>query len=170
MSFRYPTHPNTGRTDPFVDADGKNPFADPEATAEKVPDNPYSAPAATGPLRCPPNSCQVLYPHRGRTVFRLGLIGFCCACGADLAAAGFLAPSTIASGFLAQLGLLLLILSLSASSTAWMFGRQDSKAIRAGAMDPAGLKRTQQGRRLGVAGTLISIQTLATLAVGTALQ
>ena len=169
MSFQYPAHPNTNRTDPFQDADGKNPFADAEATEEKAPDNPYAAPATGEPLLRPADAYQLQYPHRGRTVFWLGLVGFCCACGAVLATAGFLTPSVIGSAVLTLLYVLFLIVSLSASSAAWMFGHLDLKAIRAGAMDPAGLKLTRRGCRLGLAGVLISIGMLVALVVGSAL-
>ena len=35
MTFQYPAHPNTGRTDPFVGPDGKNPFADSDAPCRR---------------------------------------------------------------------------------------------------------------------------------------
>ena len=170
MSFQYPAHPNTNRTDPFQDAEGKNPFADAEATAEKASDSPDVAPATSEPLLRPADAYQLQYPHRGRTVFWLGLVGFCCACGAVLASAGFLTPAAIGSAVLTLLHVLSLIVSLSAGSAAWMFGHQDSKAIRAGAMDPGGLTLTRRGCRLGVAGVLISIGMLAAHVVGLALR
>jgi len=166
MSFRYPAHPNTDRTDPFRDATGKNPFADAEAPAAETSDNPYAAPAAGEPAVHPADAYQLLYPHRGRTVLWLGVLGFCGACGTVLAAAGLLATRAVAVGILIQFWLPLTIASLTASGIAWMFGRLDAKAMRAGAMDPAGLTLTQRGGRLGVAGTWMSLGTLLAFLAG----
>jgi hypothetical protein len=170
MSFRYPDHPNTNRTDPFQDADGKNPFADGEATPEKAADNPYAASPANEPGFASADPYQVVYPHRGRSVFWLGVVGCCCALGAVLAGGGSLATPSAATVFLAMLCLLLLIVSLTAGGTAWMFGRLDLRAIRAGAMDSAGMKMTRRGHLLGLASTLVSIGTLAALVVATVVR
>ena len=170
MSFRYPAHPNTNRTDPFQDAEGKNPFADEGVNPEKTSDNPYAVSAVSEPLLCPADSCVVVYPHRGRTIFWLGMTGCCSALGAALALAGILAASAIAGGLSVMCCLLLFIVSLTAGGTAWMIGRQDLRAIRAGAMDPDGLRLTQRGHRLGVAGTLISLGMLAAVVVVAALR
>jgi len=168
--FRYPDHPNTNRIDPFQDADGKNPFADGESPPEAVSDNPYAASAAREPMLAPAESCQIVYPHRGRNVFWLGVVGCCCALGAVLAGSGSLATPAVATGLLAMLCLLLLIASLTAGGTAWMFGRQDLRAIRAGAMDSAGANMTRRGHRLGIVSTLISIGTLAAFVVATVVR
>jgi len=165
MSFRYPDHPNTNRIDPFQDADGKNPFADGESPPEAVSDNPYAASAAGEPMLASTESCQIVYPHRGRTVFWLGLVGCCCSLAAVLAGSGSLTTPSVAGGLLAMLCLLLLIASLTSGGTAWMLGSQDLRAIRAGAMDASGTTMTRRGHRLGIAATLISITTLAAFVV-----
>ncbi len=100
MSFRYPDHPNTNRTDPFQDADGKNPFADGEATPEKAADNPYAASPANEPGFASADPYQVVYPHRGRSVFWLGVVGCCCALGAVLAGGGSLSDAVRRDRFL----------------------------------------------------------------------
>jgi hypothetical protein len=86
-----------------------------------------------------------------------------------LASAGFLTPPAMASAILMLLCLLLSIVSVSAGCAAWMFGCLDSKAMRAGAMDPAGLTPTRRGCRLGLAGLLISIGMIVAHMVGPAL-
>ena len=161
MSFRYPVHPNTNRTDPFQDKDGKNPFADEDPPTEPAADNPYAASALTDPVTHPPAACQIVYAHRGRTVFWLGVVGCSCSLGAALGVAGLLAQPTAAAAVLVMLCPVLLIVSLTTGGTAWMFGRQDLGALRAGAMDPAGMKMTRHGHRLGVASTVISIGALS---------
>ena len=170
MSFRYPDHPNTNRIDAFQDADGKNPFADGESPPEAISDNPYAASAAREPMPASTESCQIVYPHRGRTVFWLGLVGCCCSLGAVLAGSGSLTTPSVAGGLLAMLCLLLLIASLTAGGTAWMLGRQDLRAIRAGAVDAAGTTLTRRGHRLGLASTLIALGTAAVFVVGAVLR
>lgn len=168
MSFQYPAHPNTGRTDPFVGPDGKNPFAESDAPSQPAPDNPYSVPAGEGGISYRP-SYEAVCPHRGRTVFWLGVSGCVCVAAAALSAGALWAIPSQATTLAGAFWPVLTIAALTLGGTAWMLGRHDLHAIRAGAMDPAGRKMTRQGHRLGVVGTLISVgvigMALASLAL-----
>ncbi len=172
MTFQYPAHPNTGRTDPFVGPDGKNPFADsdaPDAPSPLASDDPYAVPAGEGGISYRP-IYEAVCPHRGRTVFWLGASGGVCAAAAAMFVGSLWAiPSaatTIASAFCP----VLVIATLTLGGTAWMLGRHDLRAIRSGAMDPTGMKMTRQGHRLGVVGTLISVGVIVAFVGSLALR
>lgn len=184
MAFQYPDHPNTGRTDPFVGPDGKNPFADSDAPSEPAPENPQalpvadtahgasglrSSPAPDNPYAWPEGDAAVSYrpvyevslPHRGRTVFGLGASASVSA-GLAVASAGAMwAIPNFATNLLGAFCPVLIIATLTLGGTGWMLGRHDLQAIRGGAMDPAGLKLTRRGHRLGVIGVSIAVGVIA---------
>jgi hypothetical protein len=169
MGFQYPAHPNTDRTDPFSGPDGKNPFADSESPPETAPDNPYAVPIGDGGVSYQP-SFEAVCPHRGRTVFWLGASGCLAAVAAVVSVAALWAITSMVTTLVGALCPVLVIAALTLGGTAWMFGRHDLSAIRAGAMDPAGMKITQQGHRLGIAGTLVSVGVVAVFIAAVALR
>jgi hypothetical protein len=169
MSFQYPAHPNTGRTDPFVGPDGKNPFADGETPSQATPDNPYAGSAGEGGISYRPQY-EAICPHRGRAVFWLGTSGCICVAAAAMSAGALWAIPNAATTLAGAFCPVLIIAALTLGGTAWMLGRHDLNAIRSGAMDPAGLKMTRQGHRLGVVGTLIAIGVVATFIANLALR
>ena len=169
MSFQYPAHPNTGRTDPFVGADGRNPFADSEAPQEAAPDDPYTVPMGDGGVSYRP-SYEIVCPHRGRTVVWLGASGCVAASAAVASVAALWAIPSAITNIAAALCPLLVIVAVTLGGTAWMFGHHDLYAIRAGAMDPAGIKLTKRGHRLGIITTLVSVGVVAVFITAVALR
>jgi hypothetical protein len=160
MTFQYPAHPNTGRTDPFIGPDGKNPFADRDATSQPTADSPYAVPAGEGGISYRP-SYEAVCPDRGRTVFWLGISGCVCVAAAAMSAGALWAIPNTATTVAGAFCPILIIAALTLGGTAWMLGRHDLHAIRSGAMDPAGMKTTLRGHRLGVVGTVISVGVIA---------
>jgi hypothetical protein len=155
MAFEYPKHPNTGRKDPFRDENGQNPFSD-EGPEAEISDNPYGVVNQdTGPV-FQTGEFETQYPHRGGRVLALGVSG---AALSALGAVGTIAAAFSPSGAGMVLPLVagMLILGLPISWSAWMLGRHDLRAIRGGAMDKTGHKKTRFGHALGIAGTLIAI-------------
>jgi hypothetical protein len=169
MNFQYPAHPNTGRTDPFVGPDGKNPFADADASSPPTPDSPYAVPAGEGGISYRP-IYEAVCPHRGRTVFWLGASGCVCVAAAAMSAGALWAIPSAATTLAGAFCPVLIIAALTAGGTAWMLGRHDLTAIRSGAMDPTGMKMTRRGHRLGVVGTLIAVGVVATFVASLALR
>ena len=155
MSFEYPNHPNTGRKDPFQDEEGRNPFAD-EGPEAETSENPYGVTGQDAGPTFQAGEFETVFPHRGGRIFGLGILG---AIMSSLGAAGTIACALSPSGggSLLTLSAGMLILGLPCAWSAWMMGRHDLRAIRAGAMDDAGHKKTRRGYALGMAGTLIAI-------------
>ena len=154
MPFEYPKHPNTGRTDPFHDEQGRNLFADDGPQAE-TNENPYGVSGQDAALTYQAHEYETVFPHRGRRVFGLGITG---AIMASLGATGTVACFlSLGGGSLLPLSAGLLILGLPLAWSAWIMGRHDLRAIRAGAMDETGRRKTRLGHVLGMAGTLIAI-------------
>ncbi len=161
MTFQYPAHPNTGRTDPFVGPDGKNPFADSHAPSPLASDNPYAVPGGDDSTSYRP-VYEAVFPHRGRTVYWLGVSGSVCVAAAAISAGALWAIPSAATTVAGAFSPVLIIAALILGGTAWMLGRHDMQAIRCGAMDPAGMKMTRQGHRLGWVSTLIAVGVIAT--------
>jgi hypothetical protein len=155
MSFEYPEHPNTGRTDPFRDEDGQNPFADDGPEAD-VSDDPYGVTGHDPGPTFVADHYETLLPHRGGRIFGLGIAGLIMS---FFGTAGTIACvlSPVGAGSLLPLSAGLLLLGLPCAWTAWMTGRYDLRAMRVGAMDDAGQRKTRHGYAMGIAGTLIAI-------------
>jgi hypothetical protein len=154
MPFEYPAHPNTNRKDPFQDELGRNPFGD-EGPPGPASDDPYSVPAADSGPSYHPDEFETTLGHRSGVVLWLGGLGLA---GSALGAAGVLIGLTamqLAGSLLLWFTGGLLVLGVPASWAAWMMGWQDLRAMRAGAMDRAGLPKTQLGLTLGLMGTLL---------------
>jgi hypothetical protein len=165
MPFEFPAHPNTDRKDPFHDEFGRNPFGD-DGVPGAASDNPYGVPAESGGgLSYHPDDYQTTLGHRGRTVFGLGSLGLVCSALGTAGMVACLAAPQSASRLLLGLTAILVLLGVPAAWTAWMMGRQDLQAMRAGAMDPAGLPTTRRGHRLGLMGTLLSAVPIVFLVV-----
>lgn len=160
MSFEYPKHPNTGRKDPFHDEDGRNLFADDKDEPEaEVSDNPYGVASSDAGPTYQETDFETVLPHRGGRVFGFGVSG---AIMSTLGAAGTIAclfsPSSI--GMLLTLTTGLLVLGLPCAWSAWMMGRHDLRAIRSGAMEDTGYRKTRRGYMMGLVGTLIALAPL----------
>ena len=160
MAFQYPDHPNTGRIDPFVGPDGQNPFADRDASSSSAPENPYAVPEGDAGVSYRP-VYEVSLPHRGRTVFWLGVSASACAALAVASAGALWAIPNSATNLLGAFCPVLIIATLTLGGTGWMLGRHDLQALRGGAMDPAGLKLTRRGHRLAVVSASIAVGVIA---------
>jgi hypothetical protein len=155
MPFEYPKHPNTGRSDPFLDEMGNNPFAD-DGPAAEVSDDPYAVGASHAGPTFQPDNFETTLPHRGGRVLAIGSVGLVlCVLGAAGIAACVAAPD-IAGSWL-TLSATSLLFGFSCAPTAWIMGRSDLRAIRSGAMDDAGFLQTRRGHAFGVIGTLIAV-------------
>ncbi len=163
MPFEYPKHPNTNRKDPFHDEEGRNLFAD-EGPESEVSDNPYGVSGQDGGRTFQTGEFETVFAHRGGRVFGLGIMGaIMSALGAAGTIACVLSPS--GAGSLLSLSAGLLILGLPCAWSAWMMGRNDLRAIRAGAMDDSGQRKTRGGYALGMAGTLVAIAPVVVVVV-----
>jgi hypothetical protein len=87
-------------------------------------------------------------PHRGSTVFVMGLISL------------IASPLALLLICCAPLSLVLCFVSLGLGIPAWAMGRSDLKKINAGTMDPRGLGRTKAGWIMGMIGTILSALVL----------
>ncbi len=160
---RFPKQPLSGRDQWFVGPDGKNPFADAQVPQPLA----ASSPAAGGNIFSPPqvqlsapaDHYETTLPHRATYVWRLGVLGL-----------GGVVFGTLALGLvlwllLSELWSLSLIVTSAAMVVclmAWTMGRVDLRAIRAGAMDPSGLRRTAWGTWMGLAGFLLGLAAWST--------
>jgi hypothetical protein len=88
-------------------------------------------------------------PHRGSTIFVMGLMSLISSCLA-LVFAVCCAP----------LGIVLCFASMGVGIPAWIMGHGDLKKISAGTMDPRGRGPTKSGWILGLIGTLLGILAL----------
>ena len=109
--------------------------------------NPYASPresagwpAARGYERFP--------PHRGGLILGLGISGVV------ISVIGFLLCAVLP------------VFALGLSIPAWVMGRNDLRAIDAGAMDPTGRGSTMAGMVMGIVGTVLGgLAALGTVAV-----
>jgi hypothetical protein len=166
MSFRFPEHPNTNRTDPFRDDQGRNPFAEGPSADEQQPvaANPYTSGQASRNSYVPTGYEQT-ERSRGKLLIVIATVG----CGfSALAAAsigvGLLVPG-ISSGGLLLFAAGPLLLGTAASCSAWLLARHELRAVRAGAMPPDDYRRTRRALICGVAGTLIALLPVVILIV-----
>jgi hypothetical protein len=164
MPFQYPKHPRSELRDPFHDERGRNPFADAGDTPAPVADDPYAAPATSDGVAQRPDAHLPIYPQRGRLVLRLGGVGLLAAvlgtCG--MTALVFLAGALEFALWACVFGLLLIAAVFSAAG--WLIGRDDLRALQAGAMAPDGLAPTRRGYRWAAIGTLLTCAALALFA------
>ena len=145
MSYQVPNHPGQPRPNPFAGADGTNPFADsassPASAAESADANPYAASGSSVESVAQPQAFETILSHRGGTVFWLGLIG--------------LLGATV--GWLCLLVWMPVpLFALCLSIPAWLMGRNDLRAMKAGAMDNSGWRQTRAGYVMGMIGSLIA--------------
>ncbi len=125
----------------FRDSEGQNRFTEPLSDTPIV-DHPYAAPAAELKPSYAPGDYVATAPHRGGTVFWLGLIGLLCGL-AGIPLALFCSPVISAP-------------ALCFSIPAWLMGRQDLQAIHAGAMDATGRTLTKVGYVAAIIGCLLA--------------
>jgi hypothetical protein len=138
---------------PIVGDDGVNPFAEPGAKPEAADaaseraarDNVYAAPGQAGgqPIYRPQGYTPTLVPH-SRRVLILGVLGLVVSIGC-LAAFDYFISLPVA---LANLGLTI---------GAWMLGRNELKAIDAGAVEGSDRGQARLGMILGIVATLVSL-------------
>lgn len=144
--FEFPEHPLSRKEDPFVDAAGNNPFADPEMSGE-IESNPYGT--ATDDFRpYQPRDHVISMRSRGPTILLLGM------CGALGAVCIVICAVLGAVEWIVLLGIFSVIVSFVFGPAAWILGTHDLRAIAAGAMDGRGRVLTGIGRILGVMTTL----------------
>ena len=145
-SFEFPEHPLSRMEDPFVDAAGNNPFADPEMS-NQIESNPYGTGADEfRPYQ--PRDHVISMRSRGPTILLLG------ACGA-LSAIGIVICELFSrADWGVLLGVFSVIVGFVFGPAAWILGAHDLRAITAGAMDSRGRILTGFGRMLGVGTTL----------------
>ena len=165
MSFRYPDHPNTNRTDPFRDEQGRNPFADPEDATPDTGANPYAATDRAGEGCYRPGGYERTVPYRAWLL--IPALSGCVM--AILGAAGVVAAFITDAGGGLQLHAAALLFGAAASVSAWLLARNDLAALRAGAM------RTREGTNprvamrwaywTGVAGSVIALLPLILLVI-----
>jgi len=152
---RFPRQPLAGRERAFVGPDGKNPFADGQASPPLVStSDPSNVFAASQPSTFPADRLlyEAILPHRGRQILWLGIIGL----GGALLGILVLGPILWFVAFgLSELSLVVVTGAMLVSFIAVYIGRTDLKAIRAGAMDPAGERSTVMGKRLGALGLVL---------------
>ncbi|MEE3367967.1 MAG: hypothetical protein VX346_01350 [Planctomycetota bacterium] len=155
--FEFPEHPLSRKEDPFVDAAGNNPFADPEMS-DQIDSNPYGTGAAEfRPYQ--PRDHVMSMRSRGPTIFLLG------ACGA-LGAIGIVICTLFSrADWGVLLGVFSVIVSFVFGPAAWILGTHDLRAITAGAMDSHGRLLTALGRMFGVSTTLGAVFYLLYVAV-----
>lgn len=154
--FQRPPHPNTGRTDPFVGEDGSNPFAGENAEVRNA--NVYVAADSDSVREYQASDFETVLPHRGKLVFLLGAIGLVMSL---VGAVGVMAVSGDNLGLGGGISLASLapcsVYALVPAAIAWMFGRQDVRAIRVGAMSADGFLATNRGLVLGRSGTCLAV-------------
>lgn len=144
--FEFPEHPLSRKEDPFVDAAGKNPFADPEMSGE-IESNPYGT--ATDDFRpYQPRDHVISMRSRGPTILLLGM------CGALGAVCIVICEMLGAVEWIVLLGIFSVVVSFVFGPAAWILGTHDLRAIVAGAMDGRGRVSTGIGRILGAMTTL----------------
>ena len=170
-SFQFPEHPGSHRPNPFVDEQGKNPFAESaDEQTDRVPDTGtsgdpgvYQAPALSldgkGRTYLPQTHGTVI-PHRGGRVQMLGWFG---AIPTGLAGACLL--GSLSYEWMSQAAVMLLMLALVFGFPAWVMGRGDLQVMQSGAMDETGRRSTLIGVYLGIFSTLVSLLSVAFLAV-----
>lgn len=156
MPFEYPDHPNRNRIDPTRNESVDNPFSDPsgQQEADADPGNPYTASVVDDPVPYQPRDHQTTFRHRGGQIMLLGIAGLATWV---LAATGLIVgfgTGTVVSGTLIPLSAAAMLLGLPMSWAAWLMGRHDYAAIKAGAMEPEGERSTRIGSRAGMLGTL----------------
>lgn len=154
MAFHYPKHPRSDQRDPFQDQHGRNPFADELATAPLAND-PYAAPVEAVGVSYRPTDFVATYPHRGPQVLRLSWWGLLPAGLATVAIVAQVLFATEIQGGLLTGSLAVLLLGAVLCGAAWLIGRQDLPALRAGAMAPEGLPQTRRGFALASLGLLL---------------
>jgi endogenous inhibitor of DNA gyrase (YacG/DUF329 family) len=88
-------------------------------------------------------------PHRGSTIFVMGLV--------SLIAASLALIFVVCC---APLGFVLCFASMGSGIPAWIMGHGDLKKIKAGTMDPRGRGPTKGGLILGIIGTILGILAL----------
>ena len=144
--FEFPEHPLSRKEDPFVDAAGNNPFADPEMSGE-IESNPYGT--ATDDFRpYQPRDHVISMRSRGPTILLLGM------CGALGAVCIVICEMLGAVEWIVLLGIFSVVVSFVFGPAAWILGTHDLRAIVAGAMDGRGRVSTGIGRILGAMTTL----------------
>ena len=148
--FEFPEHPLSKKENPFVDAAGNNPYADPEKITGEIESNPYGTQADDfRPYQ--PRDHVATMRSRGPTVMFLGL------CGVLAAICTVVCATLRAVDRIILLGMCSMVVSFVFGPAAWILGTQDLRAIAAGAMDDRGRVTTGIGRILGALTTIGSV-------------
>lgn len=164
MPFQLPQHPNSGRKNPFVGEDGKNPFSD---TAAKIPadESAVSSVAKSGGVTHRPDDFVTTMSHRGGRILVFGLLG---GLAAVTGFGSFLVAIFGNFAFVEQAFFALSatsIFGLIASWSTWMAARHDLNAMRHGAMDSRGRTATRWGGLFAMIGTLAALGAMAFVAI-----
>ena len=170
-SFQFPEHPGSPRSNPFVDDQGKNRFAESaDAEAVSVSDgrhggdrSVYQAPVSSLDEKGRtylPQAHDVTIPHRGGRIQMLGWFGAIPTCLAGACLLG-----SLYFEWMFQAAVMLLMLALVFGFPAWVMGRGDLQVMQSGAMDGAGRRATFIGVYLGIFSTIVSLLSVAFSAI-----
>jgi uncharacterized membrane protein YphA (DoxX/SURF4 family) len=161
---RFPRSPDIHNR-PFEDGNsGKNPFTDSEqaATPNSVASNPAGSASSAYQTRVvddrrPTQSgdYDAVLATRSRPLFILSVIGFVLSGLSVLLAVMAISSVDWVDGMF--YGAPVSLTTIAFSIPAWVMAHVDLRAIRAGAMNPDGRRRTRIAYWLGCLGTLIGI-------------
>ena len=123
-----------------------SPYQSPAPTIDPPPDNFYSGSGN---------------PHRGETIAGLGMASLVTGIASIVATiGGFILPfpCCVASPLMG-------LLAIGLGIPAWLMGTTDLQLLHQGAMDPAGLPNTKNGRMLGIIGFSLGVVTFLLIAL-----
>jgi hypothetical protein len=159
VNRRFPGSPEIDDTSPFEDEHGQNPFSDHEPPPP-AQDNPYGGPASSSSRSYQPDDFETIYPSRSWLVLLCGVTGvILVTIGVSVSVVALLTAAEWAEGLM--YGVPFNLMGVFASAPAWVLGRHDRRAMKAGAMDSTGRRGTTVGYILGVLGTLAGAAPVA---------
>lgn len=151
--MRFPKNPLEGVEGRFSDEAGNNPYSDGGPPAEQLDDNPYSAPTDESEPVYQPEYVEA-FSHRAGQMLRMASIGIATSVLFNVALL------LIMLGMIqvpVQYGILLSFANLALTVPAMVMCRNDIIAMKAGAMDSSGLRRTRVSFYVSMLGALISL-------------
>jgi len=146
-SFRFPKNPNEGREQTFVDEEGNNPFAEDNNFSE-ADENVFNSPGNDSAPAYRPEYIATSNDRKG-IVFTFGLI--------TLGVGAFSISMTYFNELFQALYVTLVFLNLAMAIPTWMIGYADLRAMRAGALDRAGIGMTRAGTIMSMLTTCVSV-------------
>jgi hypothetical protein len=154
VSRRFPRSPEINEANPFENEHGQNPFSDSEPRSPvPVQENPYGGPAPKNARSYQPKDYATIYPSRSWLVLLCGISGVVLVTiGVSISVIALLTAAEWTRGL--SYGVPFNLMGIVASVPAWKLGRNDRRAMQAGAMDASGCRGTTIGYVLGVLGTL----------------